>query len=423
MVRMVHIQRMIMQDMKKISRFSSKVLLLIFGICYLSVLYAQEGTMLSIKSGDLVLYVDPHRGNFSILDTAQGELNFMSWLFGGSQSPSSYIQIYIDKVSYTLDQMEIVNPLGVSLGSQIDGIFQVDGVQVEVAIFAMNISEEFNLNTIGIAVKMSNTSEQPKQAGVKVLLDSDIGEPSNNPLLYLPAGNQITAGMIATSNHIPPYIFIGQKQGAVLPPKGKGFYLYPNVGDQHPSKMAIGNWRYIDHNLWYSNFNSPFFTYANDGTKDAGVTLRYGMYSLIPSQEKSFGLALSKHYSPLWPVIEQEALDKGIFNDNRFQVEEILKNKGTLKIDDVQRNTLQSASEQQRELFRLRQLGVVSTNSSKDLKPVVLRALQDNRKIWSYLYQLNSQMDIYDDNVEQVLERDFIEESFDTPPSQGIISE
>ena len=150
---------------------------IIFSLFYTQT-YTQQERMIYIKSGDLTAYVDMYRGNFSIFDTSQSNLDYASLLFGGTTAPSSFFKLYVDNKAQTLDQMKTVYPLGVAVGSQIDGIFQAgdqQDVRVEIVFFSMDLLGNSDNNTLGIVVRLSNTSvNSPRKIEAQFLLDSDV---------------------------------------------------------------------------------------------------------------------------------------------------------------------------------------------------------------------------------------------------------
>ncbi|MGL5956685.1 MAG: hypothetical protein ACRC0X_08870 [Brevinema sp.] len=365
-----------------------------------SLSYTQEERMIQFRSGSLQASVDIYRGNFSVFDVDQLELDFVSLLFGGYTSPSSFFKIFIDRTPYTLDQMQAVYPLGVSLGSQIDAVFLAnDDIQVETAFFSLDLLNNGDLNSLGLVINVSNMSlERTRQVGIKIMLDTDIGELRNDPLIYLPDGVKISNALIFRSNEIPPFLFIGQKNIAETRPIGKGFYLYPYISQNIPSSMLVANWRRISEQGWGVGDINPSFAYGKDNTKDVGISLCFGNFVLAPEQSEHVGFVISKQHTDVWPVLQEESVSQGVLNTDRFEVEELLKyNSGNIQTNPFR---------QQRERYRQIQLGYLQDTT---ISPRVQQRFQSisnlvaDDQVWKYLYQLNWSIESKSKDLEQVL--------------------
>ena len=400
--------------------------------------------MIHIKSGDLTAYVDMYRGNFSVFDISQSNLDYASLLFGGTTAPSSFFKLYVDNKVQTLDQMKIEYPLGVAIGSQIDGIFQAgdqQDVRVELVFFSMDLLGNSDNNTLGIVVRLSNTSlSNIRKIEAQFLLDSDIGESRNNPLVYLPTGEKITNSFIFGEGNIPPFLFFGKKDIAEQKPQGEGFYLYPFVSDAIPSGIVVANWRRLNEQSRNINSINPSLSYNKDSGKDVGVTICFGTYKLKPNQSTNIGIVLSKDYSPLWPVIDEKVVSEGVFNENKFKIESLLTDPYSHKIpanmnkfldSDLIQDTLSDPFQQdaqvRRMIYRRKQLGLLE--DSEDLEKEKEEPVEEkkevivNEDIWSHLYKINWELKNTEKSIENTLKQNRKKSSLRSPKNEGTIKD
>ncbi len=376
-------------------------LLLIF-----SAAYSQMDRSISFLTGTLMLNVDLFTGNFGVRDISENDPDFSSFLFGSV--PSSFFQICVDGEVLTLDKMTPVYPLGLSLGSQIDGIYIADrSVQVEVAYFALDMLGNNDFNSIGLVLNVSNISIiDPKKINIKIMLDTDIGESRNDPSLYLPSGARIS-NSIRITNNVPDYLFVGRKnitEGRTL---GKGFYIYPYVSMLKPESITIANWRRIAEQS--PDVLNPSFSYRADSTKDAGVEINFGAFTLTPGQAQYAGMIISKEQSGVFPVLEDESIAKGVFSEDRFEIEEIFKfSPQQQKL--AEETPIFSSFQKQRELYRMQR-----THNTPELQSGF--TLDDNLfipgdAVWKYLYELNFLLKNKSENLDGVLQDGSHKKSF-----------
>lgn len=399
--------------------------------------YSQDTRLLQMRAGDFLTYIDMYNAQFSILDLSQENIDFSSLLFGSSTMPSSYVVVYVDDKIQTVDQMIPLYPLGMSVGAQVDGIFLAgtnNDIQVELAFFPMNISGTSKIDTIGIATRISNTSQSStRKVSVRIMLDTDIGETSNDPLIYLPTREKITNAFVLDAKNIPPYLFIGKILFAELKTSQEAFYLYPFLSTNIPSAITIGNWKRIsDKNKTQLNVPTSL-SYNSTSLKDIGISIYFGTYELNPKEHQSFGIAMSKEFSTLWPILENQTIDAGVFNTNRFVIEEILRNMKGFPItqQEMDSTTIDSflianpvnSQNQQRQLFRQQQIGKGFSNTFNEIEqsnsnmPKQMR----NGVIWDYLYEIDLQMRQIDQDLNRYLENKNKEKIYDSPPSTGIL--
>ena len=415
---------------------------IIFSLFYTQT-YTQQERMIYIKSGDLTAYVDMYRGNFSIFDTSQSNLDYASLLFGGTTAPSSFFKLYVDDKAQTLDQMKTVYPLGVAVGSQIDGIFQAgdqQDVRVEIVFFSMDLLGNSDNNTLGIVVRLSNTSvNSPRKIEAQFLLDSDVGESRNDPLVYLPTGEKIKNSFIFGKGNIPPFLFFGKKNIAEQRPQGEGFYLYPFVSEAIPSGIVVANWRKINEQSQNIKSINPSLSYNRDSGKDVGVTVCFGAYYLEPNKSTNIGIVLSKNYSPLWPVIDEQVISEGVFNENKFEIESLLTDPYSRKLptninelldNDSIQDTLSDPSQQnaqaKRILYRKKQLGLLEDTEDLEKEKTELTEKEGpiaNEDIWSYLYRINWKLKNTEDSIENVLKQDKEDSYQGSPKNEGIMKD
>ena len=416
---------------------------IIFSLFYTQT-YTQQERMIHIKSGDLTAYVDMYRGSFSVFDTSQSNLDYASLLFGGTTAPSSFFKLYVDNKVQTLDQMKTEYPLGIAIGSQIDGIFQAgdqQDVRVELVFFSMDLLGNSDNNTIGIIARLSNTSlSNIRKIEAQFLLDSDIGESRHDPLVYLPTGEKIEESFIFGKGNIPPFLFFGKKDIAEKSPRGEGFYLYPFVSETIPSGIVVANWRKLnEENRNIKNIN-PSLSYNKNSGKDVGVIICFGTYNLKPNESTNIGIVLSKNYSPLWPVIDEQIISEGVFNENKFEIETLLTDSYSQKLpininelldSDFVKDTLSDASQQEaqakRMVYRRQQLGLLE--DTEDLEKEKVEPVKEkietiaNEDIWSYLYKINWELKNTEENIENILKQNKEDSSQGSPKNEGIMKD
>lgn len=287
---------------------------------------AQNKNALILKGHDFTAEINAYTGNFSIINTAEPDLDLSTLLFTGPAT-SSYLGFRIDGRNYLLSELRAVCPLGISTGSQVDGVF-LGGIErdvhIEVAYFIMDIKGSSKFKTLGIAVLMSNTSaNQTRKVGAKIMLDTDVGEYKNNPLFHLPDGTKVDTAFKLGASNIAPYIFVGENLKLTSEPKG--LYIYPNLSENIPRAVVIGNWKQLNNTDWIPETIDASFA-GNNGIKDAGVALYFGEYILGPSQSLNFGAAVSVEESPINPLLDEKALKNGVFSEDRFEVNDIFSN-------------------------------------------------------------------------------------------------
>ena len=417
---------------------------IIFSLIYTQT-YTQQERMIHIKSGDLTAYVDMYRGSFSVFDTKQSNLDYASLLFGGTTAPSSFFKLYIDNKMQTLDQMKTVYPLGVAIGSQIDGIFQAgdqQDIQVEFVFFSMDLLGNSDNNTIGIIARLSNTSlSNTRKIEAQFSLDTDIGESRSDPLVYLPTGEKIVNSFIFGKGNIPPFLFFGNKNVAEKRPQGEGFYLYPFVSEAVPSRMVVANWRRLNEEKWNIQNINPFLAYDDKSGKDAGVTICFGSYQLAPNEVTNIGIVLSKDYSPLWPVIDEQIVSEGVFNENKFAIETLLTDPDVQElplnmnefleskfIQDTSSDPLQKDAQARRALYRKKLLGLWENpevlEKEEKTKPIEKKiVVVSDEDVWSYLYKINWELKNSEENIENVLKQNGENTSQDSSKNTGIVKD
>lgn len=352
----------------------------IFLIIFFSLSYAQDKSVVDFQTGSLQTFVDVYRGNFSIFDKHQTDLDFVSLLFGGTTSPSSSFHVSVDNKIETLDQMQVEYALGNTLGSQIDGIFYAGedrGIRVEVAYFALDLLNTGDLNSVGVVINLSNVSfSDNRKVGVKFMLDTDIGESRNDPLVYLPTGEKITNTTIYKS-HIPKFLFFGRKN--ITEAKPIGFYLYPYVSDSLPSSITIANWRRIVEQK--NNIIDPSFAYSRDSTKDVGVSIDFEDIHLNIEESKYVGFVISKQHGVVSPVLSEDSVSKGVFGDGRYEADRLL-NQSTQATPVSRRHTV--------------------TNEKQMISNMIADVVADDN-VWKYLYQLNWHIQQKDNDLDSFL--------------------
>lgn len=417
---------------------------IIFSLIYTQT-YTQQERMIHVKSGDLTAYVDMYRGSFSVFDTSQSNLDYASLLFGGTTAPSSFFKLYVDDKDQTLDQMKTVYPLGEAIGSQIDGIFQAgdqQDVQVEFVFFSMDLLGNSDNNTLGIIARLSNTSlSNTRKIEAQFSLDTDIGESRNDPLVYLPTGEKIVNSFIFGEGNIPPFLFFGKKNIAEQRPQGEGFYLYPFVSEAIPSRIVVANWRRLSEENWNIKNINPFLAYNNDSGKDVGVTISFGSYKLAPNEVTNIGIVLSKDYSSLWPVIDEQVISEGVFNENKFAIETLLTDPDVQElpanmnefleskfIQDTLLDPSQKEAQARRILYRKKLLGLweepEDLEKEEKIEPVEEKKdVVSSEDIWSYLYKINWELKNSEDSIENVLKQNREEPSQDSSKNEGIVKD
>jgi len=389
----------------------------------------QLNSNLIFRSGSLSTEVDIYSGRFGILDIAESNLDLASVLFIGP-ALSSYININIDGKTQTFDQMQAIYPLGLSFKSQIDGIFLAGydkDIQVEVAYFSMDINSDSDRNTVGIVIKLSNISQKKSHnVSVKIMLDTDIGENQNNPLIYLPSKQRITNSFLLTENNLPPYLFLGRVNPLANYAKGQGFYIYPNISSNKPKAIVIANWRRLNDEKWIPTLIAPSFRYQKDNSKDAGIALYFGEYELEPDNSISLGIAISKRRSSLIPLLDNIAIDKGVFTPERFTIEEMLNNTNTNVLIDFQlKQNNNSLNQSRRQIFRQKLLGIDNMNLQEsniielDANNIFKTPL-NNDDIWNTLIQMDMKVNDLNEKINRTLDNNYYRKEYDSPPSEGI---
>ncbi len=338
---------------------------------FFSLSHAQEfSSVIGLQAGSLQTFVDVQRGNFSVFDKDQKDVDFMSWLYGGATNPNSYFTVTVDDYTQTIDQMQVKSPFSVTLGSQIDGAFYASGdVLVEVAYFSLDLINTGDFNSMGIILKLSNISSKEKNVGVKFVLDTDIGESHNDPMIYLPSGEMIDSAYIFT--HMPNFLLFGEGKIPTNNFSNKGFYLYPYVSEILPSYMVIANWRRIFEQQKIEN-GVPF-SYEG-GLKDVGAELRYDNIYLDAKDTVCVGIVISKQQSIASPVLSEDSISKGVFNEDRFKVAAMLNQ----NLTPTPQPTLSTP--------------VFEPSRSERVRPSLPEHIPSD-SMWGYLYRLNSDME------------------------------
>lgn len=302
----------------------------------LSLAYSQESLVYMLQSpGDawLAASINPVSGNFSAYNLKESDPDFVPLLFGGA-AMSSHIAYTINGTSVHQSNLRVNIALGPTAGGQIDGSFETNGVHIETAYFLMNADTDASIKTLGIAVLVSNTlSNQSRRVGVKILLDTEIGDTQNKALLYLPSGRQLDVPHRFGARSIPEYIFVGERDSFAGLAEGKGFYIYPYLSTNFPAALVTENWGRLASSAWEPRALSPAYL-GKSGSIDAGLGIYYGEYTLGAGQEITLGAALSLNKIVTVPVLkdgtrailEDSALSRGVFAPERYLINELLVN-------------------------------------------------------------------------------------------------
>lgn len=383
---------------------------------------AQNKNALILKGHDFTAEINAYTGNFSIINTSEPDLDLSTLLFTGPAT-SSYLGFRIDGRNYLLSELRALCPLGISIGSQVDGVF-LGGVErdlhIEVAYFIMDIKGSSTFKTLGIAVLMSNTSaNQTRKVGAKIMLDTDVGEYKNNPLFHLPDGTKVDTAFKLGASNIAPYIFAGENLKLASEPKG--LYIYPNLSENTPSAVVIGNWKQLNNADWIPETIDASFA-GNSGIKDAGVGLYFGEYILGPAQSVNFGTAVSVQASPISPLLDEKALKNGVFSEDRFEVNEIFSSPqeytlfhSNRRIVLPQDSSISNSIPARRGAYRFTKPAHSANEASKTTFETLYRD-----SVWGALLKLDINFDYQQKKYLESMDIS-IPEPYPDPPARGIV--
>ncbi|MGL4561644.1 MAG: hypothetical protein ACRCV0_05070 [Brevinema sp.] len=377
-------------------------------LCIIVNFYAQEIPKLFFSAGNLAVTVDNTNGRFGLRNTKEKDFNLISLLYD-TGFPSSYIEVYIDGKPYRLEDMKAIYPLGVAVGAQIDGIYQwQDDLQLEIGYFGIDLKT--NLDAVGIAVRVSNISERKKyNVSVNVLLDTDISEVSNQSMTYLDSGELISKGIILNKPNLPQYLFFGYKSEFNEKTQGQGMYLYPTISTNTPRVIAVGNWKKITESGSFPQYLDESLQYNSDSSIDLGVGIYFEEKVLVPNAYYDVATAISLNLNQANFILDQTAMNRGVFSPERFEIEELLPKTPPAVATNPALPAIQyhNNAQLQRQQYRQKLLhndsssGVFSTNIF-DYLGNTLR----NDSIWRYLFELNFKMNNVEEKIDHAIKDD-----------------
>ncbi len=373
---------MIMATKKKNTPTTNILRQVIVVAMFFSLSHAQALEVIDFHAGSLQTFVDVRRGSFSIFDKDQKDIDFTSLLFGGATNPNSYFTVTVDGNTQTLDQMQVRHPFSITLGSQVDGTFYAGkDVLVEVAFFSLDLLHTGDFDSVGVVLKLSNTSHANRNVKVDFVLDTDIGESLNKSLIYLPSGESIIHSRVFENT--PNFVFFGEGDILANSFNRKGFYLYPYVSDTLPSYMVVANWRRIFERQNIAN-GEPF-SHEVSLIKDIGMGLRFGEMQLKSKDVVCVGFVISKQQSIVSPVLSKESISKGVFNEDRFKLEALLNKASESEV-------------------------IIPDKKQERVRPPLPDYIPSD-SMWGYLYRLNVDMKHSGNIIDSSLNPDYSSEN------------
>ena len=390
--------------------------------------YAQDRYLYELQGpGEswLSIPVNPITGTFSALNLRETDTEYSSLLFSGP-AMSSHIGYMIDGKPYHQSNLQIRIPVGPTAGYQIDGVFQSpEGVHIETAYFLMSASLTDELKTFGVAVLISNTTSTPHTVGVKILLDTDIGETQNKPLVNLPNGSLLDRPFRFPATNLPSYLYIGERglKSSLL--KDRGFYIHPYLSTNFPSMVVVENWRRLMSSPWFPKALGNTLAYDNKSLPDAGVGVYFGEYLLEPNQEMTMGVAVSLDKIVTVPVLKDDeqtrtiltddALSRGIFSPERYIINEMLANPSNPLLKEI--------LNQRKFPHLVPGRGIVNNSTSDDFEEGDDTPLDPRFKnpMDLHILKRNLEMEKLNQLYHESLGFESAPRGYSKPPSQGII--
>ncbi|MGL5255116.1 MAG: hypothetical protein ACRC9L_09025 [Brevinema sp.] len=319
------------------------VLFLCFALSYTQDRYLYE--LQGPGESWLSIPVNPVTGTFSALNLRETNTDFSALLFSGP-AMSSHIGYLINGKSYHQSNFQINVPIGPTAGYQVDGVFQSpEGIHIETAYFLMDISLNSELKTMGVAVLLSNKTSSPHTVGVKILLDTDIGESQNVSLVNLPNGAVLSRPVRFPSTNLPSYIYMGDRGLRSPTLRDRGFYIYPYISTNTPTMVVVENWKRLATSPWYPETLGNTFSFTATNFFDVGIGIYFGEQLIEPNQEITLGIAISlDRINPIpaiagdsqkQAILTDEAFSQGIFTPERYIINEMLANPDNPMLEEI----------------------------------------------------------------------------------------
>ncbi|MGL4394352.1 MAG: hypothetical protein ACRCS8_03915 [Brevinema sp.] len=369
---------------------------------------ARESSKLSFAAGSLLMSVDQLSGRFGLRDTKVSEFALSSLLFDPG-FPTSYIEITINGTPYRLDQLKAIYPLGVAVGHQIDAVYQwQNDLHIELGYFAMDVQSNFD--AMGIAVRISNISTmQDHQVSVKLMLDTDVSEIHRQPLIYLDDGSHIAEPQIL-QGELPRYFFLGQQDESE---ETAGVYLYPSISTNSPTAIVIGNWKYLTETVGIPSEIKPSFTHHNSENLDIGLGIYFDKKTLRSGQHYDVvaAISLNKHESDF--ILNDMAMNKGVFASERFEIEELLnylpKNPQMMMPMYNSSQAPQQMNTYQRQQYRQQKLRMTPQEMRQNPEKTseYFGDLVGTDSIWKHLYKINGKMENLEEKINKAIELNY----------------
>ncbi len=277
--------------MKLKKKLCNKLILLILTLILVD---QSKASIIEFKNKNLNLLFDDINYRFTLQRELIPSKEFSKELLFFNVPPTSYVTLMIDKVSYTLNEGNIINSPTVTKDGNLSLEVNIQGIGIKLTSKFIPNSYSQEEDALEIEVEIANLTNFPRNVGIRYLLDTVFGENEPKPKFYLDGKTSIDYELAIDQNNMISYIVSSSDINGV-----NNLYIYWN---KTPSKIIFSNWRKLNTVNWDLK-PSPFLNYRFSETsgEDCAVAIFFENITLNPKTKENISIILSAN--PYLPKI------------------------------------------------------------------------------------------------------------------------
>ncbi|MEW6557464.1 MAG: hypothetical protein AB1349_08935 [Elusimicrobiota bacterium] len=161
-----------------------------------------------------------------------------------------------------------------------------DKIKVEQRIFIVKGPTTNNSDTLKIEYTITNLSIEPHKVGLRILLDTYLGNNDGAPF-SVPGLGSVTTDTALTSDRIPDYWYVFDN---LSEPTVSAMGMLHLLGYIEPDKVVFSNWRRLFDSMWDINLKSGRIFRVFLGGLDSACAIYWNPVVFNPGQVKKYGI-------------------------------------------------------------------------------------------------------------------------------------
>lgn len=245
---------------------------------------ASLASALEIKDGKIKLVIDERSGRFAVYYLVDAAKNAYQPLLYDQETRTSYLTLYLDQRAYKLGE---ASEFKVSVTKEASGarIVYRSSSCVVTQSFAVFASGATGKDSVKISFSIENVSEKDISVGLRMLLDTWLGEKSGKHFVAQAAGS-VQSELTLSGDYSDTWLRSPGESGASM-------QLTLAEPATKPDRVIAANWKRLNDSSWSMETSSArSFTLLPYSINDSAVAVYYDPQTLRRGASRTVNLVI-----------------------------------------------------------------------------------------------------------------------------------